>query len=71
MSNSSQPREALEPRYEWEKGLAYKAQDLLELLGDTHLFRRSVTGTVYRARSAVNLDDWKGELSFLEHHSSG
>ena len=67
---TSEARKCLEQAAEfdeesgWRKGLAYKARDLLHLLDEPSQFASSITGTVYRARSAANLDDWEGELSF-------
>ena len=54
----------LDQKSGWRKGLAYKARDLLHLLGNSTQFADSITGTVHRARSTANLDDWEGELSF-------
>lgn len=54
----------IDQNFGWRKGLAYKARDLLRLLGDSDQFADSITGTVYRARSAASLDDWEGDLPF-------
>lgn len=50
--------------YEWMKAQHQKACDLLDLLDEPDRFRRSVLGTVYRARSLAALDEWEGEIRF-------
>ena len=49
---------------DYQKGLAHRARDLLLILDNPKRFRQSVTGIVYRARSAANLDNREGRLSF-------
>ena len=54
----------IDANYDWQKGLVYKAKDLMELLGDENQFKQSIVGIVYRARAEANLENWKGALTF-------
>ena len=49
---------------DWQKGLVSKANELTDQLRDEDQFKKSIVGIIYRARSAANLDNWKGELTF-------
>lgn len=45
-------------RFDWERGLALRAADLMHLLGDSQRFSSCVRGIVLRTRTIGGLSDW-------------
>ena len=51
-------------RYDYEKGLAHLARELLRWTEDWEGYRDVVAGIVHRTRSLNALDDWTGPRFF-------